>query len=154
MHMTPCKRVRLTGTIRVPLPPTDALTLFTPTGERAWVPGWEPQFPSPVADDTEPGTVFQTDHAGRRSTWTVARRDAGTTIAYVTTTPGNRAGLVTVTCAPWEDEMTLATVSYDLTALAPTANADLDRFAAHYPSFLEQWQQAIGQAITASGNPA
>jgi hypothetical protein len=151
--MPACKRVRLTGTIRLPLPPKDAITLFTPTGERAWAPGWDPQFPSPTTDDTEPGTVFQTDHAGRRSTWTVTRRDPATTIAYVTTTPGDRAGLVTVACKPGEDNTTTATVSYDLTTLAPEANADLDRFAAHYPSFLDQWQQAIAQAITASGHP-
>jgi hypothetical protein len=55
--VTPCKRVRLTGTIPVPLPPKDALALFTPTGERAWAQGWEPHFPGPAADDTEPGTV-------------------------------------------------------------------------------------------------
>jgi hypothetical protein len=151
--VTPCKRVRLTGTIPVPLPPKDAFTLFTPTGERAWAQGWEPHFPGPAADDTEPGTVFQTDHAGRRSTWTVARREVATTIAYVTSTPGERAGLVTVTCAPGQDDTTLATVSYDLTALVPEANAELDRFAAHYPHFLQQWQQAIAQAVTASGNP-
>ena len=151
--MTPRKRVRLTGTIQVPLPPTDAFTLFTPTGERAWAQGWDPQFPSPTTDDTEPGTVFQTDHAGRRSIWTVIGCDPGTAIQYATTTPGDRAGLVTVTCQPWEGDTTLATVSYDLTALAPEANVDLDRFAAHYPHFLEQWRQAIAQAITASGNP-
>jgi hypothetical protein len=151
--MPACKRVRLTGTIRLPLPPKDAITLFTPTGERAWAPGWDPQFPSPTTDDTEPGTVFQTDHAGRRSTWTVTRRDPATTIAYVTTTPGDRAGLVTVACKPGEDNTTTATVSYDLTTLAPAANADLDRFAAHYPHLLDRWQQAIAQAITASGHP-
>jgi Polyketide cyclase / dehydrase and lipid transport len=151
--MPACKRVRLTGTIPVPLPPTDAITLFTPTGERAWAPGWDPQFPSPVPDDTEPGTVFQTDHAGRRSTWTVTRHDPATTIQYATTTPGDRAGLVTVACTPGEDDTTTATVSYDLTTLAPEANADLDRFAAHYRSFLGQWQHAIAQAITASGHP-
>jgi hypothetical protein len=138
----------------VPLPPKHAITLFTPTGERAWAAGWDPRFPSPVTDDTEPGTVFQTNHACRHSTWTVTRHDPGTTIQYATTTPGDRAGLVTVACTPGEDDTTTATVSYDLTTLAPQANADLDRFAAHYPSFLDQWQQAIAQAITASGDPA
>jgi hypothetical protein len=39
------KRVRLTGTIGVPLPPTEAFALFTPTGERAWAEGWDPRFP-------------------------------------------------------------------------------------------------------------
>jgi hypothetical protein len=151
--MPPCRRVRLTGTIRVPLPPKDAIALFTPTGERAWAPGWNPQFPSPVTDDTEPGTVFQTDHASRRSTWTVTRHDPATTIQYATTTPGDRAGLVTVACAPGQDHTTIATVNYDLTALTPQANADLDRFAAHYPSFLDQWQHAIAQATTASRTP-
>jgi hypothetical protein len=151
--MPACKRVRLTGTIRVPLPPKHAIPLFTPTGERAWATGWDPRFPSPVTDDTEPGTVFQTDHAGRRSTWTVTRHDPGTTIQYATTTPGDRAGLVTVACAAEEDDTTTVTVSYDLTTLAPEANADLDRFAAHYPHLLDQWQQAIAQAITASGHP-
>jgi hypothetical protein len=97
--------------------------------------------------------VFQTDHAGRRATWTVTRREVATTIAYATTTPGDRAGLVTVACAPGEDQTTVATVSYDLTALTPQANADLDRFAAHYPTFLDQWQQSIAHAITTSGHP-
>jgi hypothetical protein len=152
--MPACKRVRLTGTIQVPLPPTDAITLFTPTGERAWAPGWDPQFPSPTDDTTQPGTVFQTNHAGHRSTWTVTRRDPATTIQYATTTPGDRAGLVTVACAAGEDDTTLVTVSYDLTALAPEANAELDRFAAHYPSLLDHWQQAITQATTASGHPS
>ncbi len=145
--MTPCKRVRLTGTIRVPLPPRDAFPLFTPTGERAWAHGWEPEFPSPVSDDTEPGTVFQTDHAGRRSIWTVIRCDPGTTISYATTTPGDRAGTVNVTCEPAENRTTIATVSYDLTALVPEANTDLERFAAHYPHFLAEWQRASAQAI-------
>jgi hypothetical protein len=97
--------------------------------------------------------VFQTNHAGRRSTWTVIRRDPATTIQYATTTPGDRAGLVTVACAPGEDDTTIATISYDLTALAPEANAELDRFAAHYPSYLNGWQRAIAQAITAPGHP-
>ena len=85
--MTQCKRVRLTGTIRVPLPPKDAFAPFT------------------------------------------------------------------VTCEPWEDQTTIATIRYDLTALAPEANAELDRFAARYPSFLDQWQRAVAEAITAPGNP-
>ncbi len=149
--MTPCKRVRLTGTVLVQLPPREAFTLFTPTGERAWAHGWEPEFPSPVSDDTEPGTVFQTDHAGRRSIWTVIRRETDTRIGYVTATPGDRAGTVTVTCEPSEGDSTIATVSFDLTALTPEANTNLDRFAANYPHLLDQWQRSIAQSITASG---
>jgi hypothetical protein len=36
-------------------PPFDnAITLLTPTGERGWAPGWNPQFPSPVAEGLAP----------------------------------------------------------------------------------------------------
>ncbi len=69
--MTACTRVRLTGSIDVGLPPVQAFTLFTPTGERAWAHGWDPEFPSPAADDTEPGVVFRTRHGDRVTTWTV-----------------------------------------------------------------------------------
>src|SRR5690242_13132849 len=41
-------RMKYTGTIHVPLPPTEALELFTPEGERDWVPGWDPHHHSPT----------------------------------------------------------------------------------------------------------
>lgn len=47
--MTGCKSVRLSGAIRVPLPPQEAFILFIPSGERAWADDWDPQFL------TEPG---------------------------------------------------------------------------------------------------
>jgi hypothetical protein len=50
-------RRRLTGRIRVALPPREAFRLFTPRGEQDWVHGWHPHFPAPAPDDTEPGTV-------------------------------------------------------------------------------------------------
>jgi hypothetical protein len=42
----------------LPLLPSEAIELFTPMGERRWVPDWEPTFPAgPSDDDTDPGTV-------------------------------------------------------------------------------------------------
>ena len=38
--MTGCTRARLTGQIDVALPPPQAFTLFTPSGERAWAESW------------------------------------------------------------------------------------------------------------------
>jgi hypothetical protein len=151
---TPTKRARLTGTIEIALSPRLAFTLFTPSGERAWAHGWDPQFPSPGSDETEPGTVFLTDHGDKAfltdhgdkvSIWTVFDCDPGKSIGYAVTTPGQRCGLVTVACRPSAGG-TQATVSYDLTALKPGADAELDKFAAGYPSFLEHWEHAIAKA--------
>jgi hypothetical protein len=186
--MTAGARVRLTGSITVALPPDEAFVLFTPNGERAWAHGWAPEFPSPVADDTEPGTAFLTRHGERTVIWTVAGREPGRSIRYVSTIPGHRTGLITVTCeaagharpgartkaghpeqAVREAGHTAAartgagrgvgagghtevTVSYDLTALDPAANAELGRFAEDYPRFLASWEHALANLIKTTGN--
>jgi hypothetical protein len=149
--MHACKQVRLSGTIRVPLPPAEAFKLFTPTGERAWVVGWDPLFPADVADETDPGTVFQTQHAGPQTTWIVVRREPREVIEYARVTPSDRAGLVSVACSAEDNGITAVTVSYDLTALTPDANAALDEFAEQYPDFLEHWRQAIEHTMAGSG---
>ena len=141
-----CRRVRLIGTVEIALPAEQAFLMFTPSGERTWAHGWDPSFPSPSADETEPGTVFRTIHGSQESIWTVARCELGHSIGYAVATPEVSCGLVTVTCEP-SPSGTKATVSYDLTALRSEANAELDRFATNYPSFLTHWECCIAEAI-------
>ncbi len=144
--MTACTRVRLSGSIGVSLPPAQAFTLFTPAGERVWAHGWDPEFPSPATDDTEPGVVFRTRHGERLTTWTVIASEPPETIRYAQATPDYRAGIVAVRCQP-SAAGTRVTVGYDLTALTPGACPGLDRFAAGYPDFLASWERAIASAL-------
>ena len=144
-----CRHVRLTRTIPVSMPSVKAFSLFTPSGERAWVEEWNPIFPASVSDETEPGTVFETDHGGTNTIWVVARCEPGVLIEYARITPGDRAGLVTVVCAPAGDNDTLVTVTYELTALSPEANAALDDFAEGYADFMDHWRLAIQGAVDA-----
>ena len=92
--------VQLTGIVEIAVPPERAFMMFTTTGERTSARGWDPRFPSPVVDETEPGTVFQTEHGDRDSVWIVAQCERDRSITYATITPGERCGLVTVTCEP------------------------------------------------------
>jgi hypothetical protein len=135
----------LSGTFEVALPPRQAFALFTPNGERAWAHDWHPEFPNGRTDDTKPGLVFETDHAGRRSIWTIVRCEPGTVIAYSTATPGHRAGTVTVTFMP-STGGTEVTVTYGLTTLRPEANGELSQFEAHFSDFLGEWEQSIARA--------
>jgi hypothetical protein len=121
------------GTITVPLPPEQALTLFTPERERAWAPGWDPRHHS--------DTVFTTDHA----TWVVLDAPAGA-VRYARVAPGHHAGTVEVRCRSAGDA-TEATVTYDLTPLTPGA---LDHFAAGYDAMLADWERRIADACTTS----
>jgi len=144
-------RRRLTGRIQVSLPPDEAFRLFTPRGEQDWAAGWEPRFPAPAPDDTEPGTVFETDAHGQHTIWLVLDRQRGTRISYARVTPGGLAGTVTVVvnAAGRHSEVD---VTYDLTELtgasgatgaADTAGHELSEFASSYPAYLQSWQDAI-----------
>jgi hypothetical protein len=137
---------RLTGVVRVALPPAEAFRLFTPRGEQDWVPGWQPAFPAEAPDDTEPGTVFQTSaHGAHPTVWVVTDRQPGRRISYTRVTPGDRAGTVEVKLSPagQHGEASDVEVSYQLTALSESAGDALREFADGYPAYLRSWQDAI-----------
>jgi hypothetical protein len=140
------RRARLQGTVAVDVPAAQAIELFTPSGERPWAPGWDPSFPAPAADETEPGTVFETGGHGSL-TWIVVARESGRSIKYAVVAPGVRAGTIEVGCADDGSGATTATVTYDMTALSADGERWLAEFAAGYDRYLAHWCQAIAAAI-------
>ncbi|HEY0932531.1 MAG TPA: SRPBCC family protein [Trebonia sp.] len=144
---------RLTGRLRVDLPPDAAFRLFTPRGERDWADDWHPHFPAAAPDDTEPGTVFQTAAHGQQTTWLVTERQPGRRIAYARVTPGDQAGTVTVDLTPAGGVSEVA-VTYQLTALSDQADAELADFAAGYADFLRSWQDDITTLLNRHTDPA
>lgn len=136
----------LDGNLRVPLPVSEAFRLFTARGEQEWVDGWQPSFPTPVADDAAVGTVFQTDHGGQHVTWVVVDRDGDHRIRYARVAAGRDAGTVEVRLAP-AGQHTEVTVTYQLTALTPAGDEWLRHFAAHYSDMMLAWEAAIGKVL-------
>jgi hypothetical protein len=63
---------------------------------------------------------------------------------YARVRPGSYAGTVSVTLAA-DGTWCVATVEYRLTALTDHGIHELRRFAAHYSTFLEHWETAIGR---------
>ncbi len=137
---------RLTGTIRVGLPPAEAFRLFTPRGEEDWAQGWHPRFPVPAPDDTAPGTVFETEAHGQHTIWLVTDRQPGKRISYARVTPGHQAGTVTVTISA-AGQGSQVEVIYQLTALNDLAAHQLREFADSYPAYLQSWQDAIAALL-------
>ncbi|MGH8880291.1 MAG: SRPBCC family protein [Stackebrandtia sp.] len=133
---------QLSGQFTVNLPPAKAFRLFTARGEMDWVDGWQPRFPVSTEDDTVPGTVFETDAHGHRTTWIVVESRPPHRIRYAQVRHGERAGTVTVTLEE-RDGATEVTVTYHLTPLTDAAGPELEHFAAGYPAFLAGWPEAI-----------
>jgi hypothetical protein len=133
-------RISLSRTVDVPLPPERALLLFTPAGEREWVPGWEARFPA--GEDTAPGTTFLTHE---QTVWVIADRTPHS-MRYARVTPGVHAGTVEVRCEG-AGSVTRAHVAYDLTALGDPAV--LERFAAGFDAMVADWGRLIAGALEA-----
>ena len=140
-------RRRLSDRIQIALPAEEAFQLFTPLGEREWAGDeWDPRFPAPTADDSEPGTVFETDAHGRQTTWLVTERVWGSRIAYAQVVPGERAGSVTVTLDTAEGGSE-AEVVYELTSLSEVGAHHLKQFADGYGEFLQSWEDEIAACV-------
>ena len=137
-------RVVCTHSFTVDIPQDEALDLFTPEGERAWVSGWDPTYPAGAPSDAL-GTVFLTEHDDRSTIWTIVDRRASA-ICYARVTPGHTAGIVTVGCRPSQATQTKVEVRYDLTALSPGGRHFLAAFAAEYEAYLEGWAAAIARS--------
>lgn len=139
-------RRRLSDRIHVALPAEEAFALFTPGGEREWAHDWDPTFPAPTLDDSEPGTVFETNIHGHRGIWLVTDRVWGRRIAYAQLIPGERAGSITVTLDATEGGSDVE-VAYELTALSEAGAYHLNQFADGYGDDLRSWQDAIAACL-------
>ncbi len=137
---------RLSDRIHVALPAEEAFQLFTPRGECEWARGWDPTFPAPTSDDSEPGTVFETDAHDKRAIWLVTDRVWGRRIAYAQVMPGERAGTITITLETTEGGSEVEVV-YELTPLSETGAHHVEQFAGRYCDYLRSWQDAIAACL-------
>jgi hypothetical protein len=78
---------RLVGRLMVASLGIGHTTLFAPRGEQDWAPQWQPHFPAGAADDTAPGTVFETHAHEASTTWVVVDSTPGQRIRYARMTP-------------------------------------------------------------------
>ena len=139
------------GVITVLLPAEETLELFTPEGERDWVPSWEPEYLFRADGDDEIDTVFRTDHDGEESLWIVLDHDLEMyQAAYARITPGSRLGTVAIDIDPIDETSCWVEVCYELTALSPAGNLVLERFDARaFRQMLDEWERRISTALEA-----
>jgi hypothetical protein len=133
------------GELTLPLPLGHAFPLFSPEGERAWVPGWDPDYLHPDHPSNAPGTLFRTTHNGEDTLWLVLTYNpTEATARYGRFSPASRVGTVQVYCQADAPDRTRVSISYSLTAITPTGNAVLAALTPErYSAMLRDWQEAI-----------
>lgn len=135
-----------TATLTVELPLDEAMELFTPQGERDWIPGWEPEYLFRAEDDGA-DTVFRTHHDGEETLWMVLDFDAeeGSAV-YARITPGSRLGTVMIDGEEIDDTSTWITVTYELTALSEEGNETLREFTEEvFEEMVAEWERWIAE---------
>jgi hypothetical protein len=136
-----------TSDITVALPPPDAITLFTPEGERLWAgsDSWNPQYPDPSRTH-EVGVVFTTQHQARQTIWVIVDADAHR-LRYARITPDGLAGTVEVRVRTGTGNSTTVQVTYDLTALTDAATDELAEFSSGYHAEIGTWAIDIAKSL-------
>ncbi len=136
-----------TGSFELNLQAQEAISLFTPEGERGWAPGWNPTYPAGEPSET-PGTVFTTDHGGTETIWLIHTIDTDDrAVAYSRVTPGQDAGTVRVTCEDNPQGGCTVSVTYDMSLLPGGNPAELERFSDQaFEAMMSHWSQAIAPA--------
>jgi len=141
-------RRRVSGQFELPICAADAIDFFTPEGERSWVPGWNPTYPTDAASE-DPGTVFVTSHAGIETVWVIEEIDRTQhTSSYARITAGDHAGAVRVRCDDQPDDRCVVTVEYDMTSLAPSHPEILDAYADDsFAAMMNEWATRVTAAL-------
>jgi hypothetical protein len=121
--------------------------LFSPEGERLWVPGWE--------YDNIMGTtrlheddVFLTrshDHAAAEAVWIVKKYDPETRrVQFYKVEPNEKVGTISVRCDPLDPHSTRVEVTYTYLALSDSGNRFIENFSEkHYKDFIEEWKTLL-----------
>lgn len=136
-------RIELTGSFVLAAPPVRVRPLFTAEGERAWAPGWDPEW-ADAEHVHEVGEVWSTS-GPPATTWITVQADADC-VRYARVAPGDSAGIVSVSFLAVDDG-TRVKVAYDLSALSPEGATRLTQFEASYADMLEHWNAFTSKAL-------
>lgn len=139
--------VRHTTSFEIAAPIGELFPLFSPEGEKAWVPGWDYENVMGTAALSE-DYVFLTkthDHAAAKAIWLVKRFEPEQhLIELYKVEPDEKVGLVIVKCVALADGSTKVEVTYQYTALSGSGRefiAGFDETA--YQEFVGEWQTLL-----------
>ena len=141
------KRVKHSADFQIYQPVEILFPLFSPEGEKLWVPGWNYKSVTGSADLHE-DFIFLTenhDHAASDAIWLVKRYEPGEyLIEFYKVEPDNKVGIITVKCFAVSQAKANVNVTYEYIALSEKGAEFVSGFTiGEYESFIAEWQQLL-----------
>jgi len=138
-----------TKTFELGVPVDTLFPLFSPEGEKLWVPGWDYQNVMGTTELSE-DYVFLTrshDHAGTDSVWVVKKYvPADYLVEFYRVEPGQKVGLVRVNCRAIGAERTAVEVTYRYTAVSEEGERFLADFSeTAYAEYIAEWETLLSK---------
>lgn len=123
--------------------------MFSPMGEKAWVPGWNPEILHPPNETWSEGLVFRTVEESGPATWVVNRFEPESHhVVYHRLEPEHYVARVEVTCRALTNTTTEATVRYTFVPLTRAGAAAIASMSDDsYKEKMARWQRWIDQAL-------
>jgi len=141
------KSISHTRAFEIAQPVAKLFPLFSPEGEKYWVPGWDYDNVMGTTELCE-DYVFLTkthDHGTTDAIWLVKKYDRQAwLVEFYKIEPGDKAGVVTVQCTELGAARTNVEVTYKYTALSATGERFVEGFTeAAYAEFIAEWQTLL-----------
>lgn len=135
------------------VPIADLFPLFSPEGERCWVPGWDYENVMGTTELSE-DYVFLTkthDHGTTDAIWIVKRYDPERHfVQFYKIEPEEKIGIVTVKCTQLEAVRTKVQVTYEYIALSAAGEKFVTEFnEGVYAEFIGEWQTLLSNYFKA-----
>lgn len=128
--------------------PVDRLfPLFSPEGEKLWVPDWDYENVMGTTELAE-DYIFLTrshDHVATEAIWLTKRYDPATYhVQFYRVEPGEKVGIVTVQCTPQAEALTRIEVTYEYIALSEKGHKFIKGFTRTvYEDFIGGWETLL-----------
>ena len=128
--------------------PVEALfPLFSPAGEKLWVPDWDYESFSEGTALRE-DYVFATkshDHVASEAIWIVKKYEPEKhSVQFYKIEPREKVGIVQVECCEIEEAKSVVRVSYEYIGLSESGNSFVEGFSSSgYREFIAEWKQLL-----------
>lgn len=146
--MSPPRSVELSGRFRTPCDVATAFELFSPLGEKLWVPGWDPELLHPPGRSWERGLVFRTREERGDAIWIVTALERQRhEVEYHRVEAGRYVARVMVGCRAVDGD-TEVEVRYVFVGLSEIGNDDIAAMTgAAFEEKMRRWQRWIARHL-------
>ena len=142
-------RVHRTYTQTLIAPPEQVFPLLCPVREVEWANDWNPRQVIAESGFVELGCVFVTPDKPQDSIWVVTQWDPREFfVEFTKVTPEFTVGKIEIRLRRGDGELTLADISYCLTALSEKGSEFVTQFTAeYYKVFMKEWESEINHYL-------